>query len=100
VQPVWDKATISTLVKEINAPVNILANPSIGSGMPPSVHELEDLGVARLSMGSSIMKATLALIKKIADELKEKGTYNILSDTLTPSPDAVLAYKMAIGSTA
>jgi 2-methylisocitrate lyase-like PEP mutase family enzyme len=97
VQPVWEKETISTLVKEINAPVNILANPSTSTGLPPSVSELQDLGVARLSLGSSVMKATLALIKKIADELHEKGTYNILSDTLTSLPDAALAYKMAIG---
>jgi len=97
VQPVWDKETISTLVKEINAPINILANPGIGAGLPPSVRELQDLGVARLSMGSSVMKATLALIKKVADELSEKGTYNTLLDTLTPLPEAVLAYKMAIG---
>lgn len=99
VQPVWDKETISTLVKEINAPVNILANPGIGAGvLPPSVRELQDLGVARLSLGSSMMKATLALIKKVADELLESGTYHILSDTMTPLPDAALAYKMAIGT--
>jgi len=97
VQPVWEKETISTLVKEINAPINILSNPGIGAGLPPSVRELQDLGVARLSLGSSLMKATLALIKKVADELSEKGTYNFLLDTLTPLPDAALAYKMAIG---
>jgi 2-methylisocitrate lyase-like PEP mutase family enzyme len=56
------------------------------------------LGVARLSLGSSVMKATLALIKKVADELSEKGTYNLLLDTLSPLADAALAYKMAIGS--
>jgi 2-methylisocitrate lyase-like PEP mutase family enzyme len=84
VQPVWEKETISTLVKEINAPINILSNPGIGAGIPPSVSELQDLGVARLSLGSGLMKATLALIKKVADELSEKGTYNILLDTLTP----------------
>jgi 2-methylisocitrate lyase-like PEP mutase family enzyme len=98
VQPVWEKETISTLVKEINAPINILANPGIGGGLPPSVRELQDLGVARLSLGSGLMKATLALIKKVADELSKKGTYNILLDTLTPLPDAAIAYKMAIGS--
>jgi 2-methylisocitrate lyase-like PEP mutase family enzyme len=98
VQPVWEKETISTLVKEINAPVNILANPGIGAGLPPSVRELQDLGVARLSLGSSLMKAALALIKKVADELSEKGTYNILLDSMTPLPDAALAYRMAIGS--
>ncbi|MHC1782439.1 MAG: isocitrate lyase/phosphoenolpyruvate mutase family protein [Anaerolineaceae bacterium] len=97
VQPVWEKDTISTLVKEINAPINILSNPGIGAGTPPSVSELQDLGVARLSIGSGLMKATLALIKKVADELSEKGTYNILLDTLTPLPDAAIAYKMAIG---
>ena len=97
IQPVWEKETISTLVKEINAPINILSNPGIGAGLPPSVRELQDLGVARLSLGSSLMKATLALIKKVADELSEKGTYNILLDSLTPLPDAALAYKMAIG---
>ncbi len=97
VQPVWEKETISTLVKEINAPINILANPGIGGGFPPSVSELQDLGVARLSLGSGLMKATLALIKKVADELSEKGTYNILLDVLTPLPEAATAYKMAIG---
>jgi 2-methylisocitrate lyase-like PEP mutase family enzyme len=97
VQPVWEKETISTLVKEINAPVNILSNPTIGVGLPPSVRELQDLGVARLSLGSSLMKATLALIKKVADELSGRGTYSILSDTLTPRADAAMAYKMAIG---
>jgi len=97
VQPVSDKETISTLVKEINAPINILANPTIGAGVTPSINELQDLGVARVSLGSGLMKATLALIKKVANELSEKGTYNILLDTLTPLPDAAMAYKMAIG---
>jgi 2-methylisocitrate lyase-like PEP mutase family enzyme len=98
IQPVWDKETISTLVREINAPVNILANPSIGEGFPPSVRELQDLGVARLSLGSSMMKATLALIKKAADEIMHKGTYEVLSDAFTPREEAALAYKMAIGN--
>lgn len=98
VQPVWEKETIRTLVKEINAPINILSNPAIGAGLPPSVQELQDLGVARLSLGSSLMKATLALMKKVADELSQKGTYTILSDTMMPRAEAALAYKMAIGA--
>jgi 2-methylisocitrate lyase-like PEP mutase family enzyme len=97
VQPVWEKETISALVKKINAPINILANPTIGAGVTPSIKELQDLGVARVSLGSGLMKATLALIKKVADELSEKGTYNILLETLIPLPDAAMAYKMAIG---
>jgi len=98
VQPVWEKETIATLVKEINAPINILSNPGIGAGiLPPSVRELQDLGVARLSLGSGLMKATLALMKKVADELSGKGTYTVLLDSLTPLPDTALAYKMATG---
>jgi 2-methylisocitrate lyase-like PEP mutase family enzyme len=97
VQPVWERETISTLVKEINAPINILANPGLAAGLPPSVRELQDLGVARLSLGSSLMKATLSLIKKVADELSAKGTYSTLLDSLTPLPDAALAYTMATG---
>ena len=94
VQPVWEKETISTLVKEINAPINILSNPTIGGGLPLSVSELQDLGVARLSLGSGLMKATLALIKKVADELSEKGTYTVLLEALTPVTETALAYKM------
>ncbi|HWQ80781.1 MAG TPA: hypothetical protein VN514_00800 [Ignavibacteria bacterium] len=35
--------------------------------------------------------------EKTADELQEKGTYNILSNALAPLPESVLAYKMTIG---
>jgi 2-methylisocitrate lyase-like PEP mutase family enzyme len=96
VQPVSDRETIAALVKEIDAPVNILVNPGIGGGAtPPSIRELEDLGVARVSLGSGIMKATLALVKKIADEVSLHGTYNALLGALTPLPDAAQAYAMA-----
>lgn len=97
VQPVWDKETIATLVKEINAPINILANPGLNAELPPPVRELQDLGVARLSLGSAMMKATLALVRKVANELSGSGTYDQLMNTLTPLPEAATAYKMAVG---
>ncbi len=95
VQPVGDRETIATLVREIQAPVNILLNPTLGTGNPLSIRELQDLGVARVSLGSSLMKATLALMKKVADELAEKGTTHLLYDTLTPLSEAAEAYRMA-----
>ena len=95
VQPITEKETIATLVKEIKAPINILVNPSIADGMPLSVPELQDLGVARLSLGSSLMKATLTLVKKVADELSQKGTYNTLLDALSPLQGTSMAYQMA-----
>ena len=97
VQPVWDREIIATLVKEIDAPINILANPGIGGGMPPSVSELQEMGVARLSLGSGLMKATLALMKKVADELSGQGTYTTLQEMVTPPSDAAKAYRMAVG---
>jgi 2-methylisocitrate lyase-like PEP mutase family enzyme len=97
VPDVWDKETISTLVKEINAPINILANSSNGKGLPPAVQELEKLGVARLSLGSSLQKSTLALVRKIANEIRSEGTYGILSDSLTPLDNTIAAYRMAAG---
>jgi len=68
-----DAETIRRLVKDLHCPVNILAMP--GS---PSIPELEQLGVARVSLGSGPMRATLGLLVRIADELKSSGTYSAL----------------------
>jgi 2-methylisocitrate lyase-like PEP mutase family enzyme len=70
---VADAETIGRIVKDTQCPVNIL----VGPGSPP-VHDLEKLGVARVSIGSSAMRATLGLVKRIGEELKEAGTYKTL----------------------
>jgi 2-methylisocitrate lyase-like PEP mutase family enzyme len=70
---VRDLETIAKLVRDIQAPLNILAGP--GS---PSVPELERLGVARVSLGSGPMRATLGLLRRMAQEVKTSGTYNAL----------------------
>jgi 2-methylisocitrate lyase-like PEP mutase family enzyme len=77
-----DAATIGRMVKDLNSPLNILAGP--GS---PSVPELQQLGVARVSLGSSAMRATLGLLRRISDELKTTGTYRSLENA--PSHDDV-----------
>jgi 2-methylisocitrate lyase-like PEP mutase family enzyme len=68
-----DPATIGRLVADLQCPVNILAGP--GS---PSVSELQKLGVARVSLGSAAMRATLGLLRRIAEELNGAGTYSTL----------------------
>jgi 2-methylisocitrate lyase-like PEP mutase family enzyme len=70
---VHDSETIARLVKDVQCPLNILAGP--GS---PSVGELETLGVARISLGSSPMRATLGVLRRMAEELKTSGTYQAL----------------------
>jgi 2-methylisocitrate lyase-like PEP mutase family enzyme len=68
-----DAETIGRLVQDVKCPVNILAGPGF-----PSVPELEKLGVARVSLGSGPMRATLGLVRRMADELKTSGTYKTL----------------------
>ena len=68
-----DPETIKQFVKDVQCPLNILAGP--GS---PSITELGKLGVARVSLGSAPMRATLGLLRRIAHELKASGTYQAL----------------------
>ena len=68
-----DLETIARLVRELGHPVNILAGP--GS---PSIPELQKIGVARVSLGSSAMRATLGLASRIAQEVLSTGTYESL----------------------
>lgn len=77
-----DAETIGRLVKDAQCPINILA----GAGSP-SIPELEKLGVARVSLGSGPMRATLGVLRQIAEELKSSGTYSALQNA--PSHSSV-----------
>jgi 2-methylisocitrate lyase-like PEP mutase family enzyme len=59
--------TIEKLVKAVQAPVNILLMPGV-----PNLNELEKLGVARASIGSGLMRATLGTTRKIAKAMFER----------------------------
>ncbi|MEO7556986.1 MAG: isocitrate lyase/phosphoenolpyruvate mutase family protein [Acidimicrobiales bacterium] len=61
---------IKAVVSEVERPVNVLAFPGC-----PSVAELGELGVARVSVGGAFTYAALAGLIDAATELKEKGTY-------------------------
>jgi 2-methylisocitrate lyase-like PEP mutase family enzyme len=76
---VTDLATLTELVRKISGPVNVLAGPGM-----PSAGELERIGVARLSVGSAIMRATLATARDAANELLQKGTYSGFLDRNIP----------------
>lgn len=65
--------TIAALAKAIPAPVNILVNSET-----PSVAELEKLGVRRVTMGSGPMRATMGLLKRIGEEYRDHGTYELM----------------------
>ena len=67
---VTDPADIEALVDGIDGPLNVLG----GLGAP-SIPELGDLGVARVSVGSGPMRATLGYLREVCEELLEAGTY-------------------------
>lgn len=70
---VGDRDTIEQLVQQIPAPLNILGAPNA-----PTLKELAALGVRRVTFGSAPMRATLGLVRRMAREWKEKGTYGTL----------------------
>jgi 2-methylisocitrate lyase-like PEP mutase family enzyme len=80
---VADEETIGRLVQAINGPVNILAGP----GSPP-IATLARLGVARVSLGSGPMRATLGLLRRVARELIESGTYATMASDAIPYDEA------------
>ncbi|MCP3820736.1 isocitrate lyase/phosphoenolpyruvate mutase family protein [Streptomyces sp. A3M-1-3] len=74
---VADPATIAALAQAVPAPLNILAGP--GS---PTVAELSRLGVARVSLGSSVAEAAYAVARRATEELLSAGTYTAVSDAV------------------
>jgi 2-methylisocitrate lyase-like PEP mutase family enzyme len=70
-----ESASISRFVKELDFPINVM----VRKGLPP-VGELERIGVARVSFGPSASYAAMGLLKRAANEVLGKGTYENLVD--------------------
>ena len=76
---VADSETIGRLVRAVDGPLNVLAG--IGT---PSIAELGRLGVKRVSVGSGPQRATLGLVRRIAEELLREGAYTALTTGAIP----------------
>lgn len=74
---VRDDETIGALVREIDGPINILA----GGNCPP-LPRLEELGVARVSIGGLFSLASATLVRRALEELKGPGTYGFGQDVI------------------
>src|SRR5882724_181881 len=79
---VADSDTIAKLVQSVNAPLNILASQSC-----PAIPEPERLGVRRVSLGSSLMRATLGTIRRVDKELRTSGAYTMLNEGAISFPE-------------
>jgi len=67
---ILDRNMIANLVKDIDGPINILGGPP-----GPTLPELAQLGVARVSLAGGLMRSVLGHLRTIAQELREHGTY-------------------------
>ena len=75
----YDRDTIAKLVKAVEAPLNILANPAC-----PPLAELEKIGVARVSSGSGIMRAAMGTVQRIGKEMLEARSCEMMFAGATP----------------
>ena len=78
-----DAEIIGKLAREITGPLNILAMAGT-----PAIAQLEKLGVARISVGSGPMRAALGLVSRIARQMRDAGTFDLMSDGAMPYADA------------
>jgi 2-methylisocitrate lyase-like PEP mutase family enzyme len=67
---------IRHVVESVDRPVSVLAR----RGMP-SVAELAELGVSRVSVGGSFAFNALGALREAAEELRDRGTYEYLQRT-------------------
>jgi 2-methylisocitrate lyase-like PEP mutase family enzyme len=75
---VFEPDFIRTLVKEVPAPVSVLAAPGV-----PSARELEEMGVARVSYGSMFLRVAVAAVKRAALEVKDQKTHELMTDAVS-----------------
>ncbi len=74
----WRAEDIRQVVTSVDLPVNVLAVP-----VGPSVKELEDLGVRRISVGGMLAFAALGAVVDASRELLDEGTYGFSAGAKT-----------------
>jgi 2-methylisocitrate lyase-like PEP mutase family enzyme len=76
---VKDAAIIGALVREIRAPLNVLALVGM-----PSLGELRQLGVKRVSFGSGLMRACMGYLRKCLGRIQEAATFEAILEGAIP----------------
>ncbi|KYP80820.1 isocitrate lyase/PEP mutase family protein [Ferroacidibacillus organovorans] len=64
-----DKQVIRKLISGITCPLNVLLGPE-----SPPVHDLQSLGVARVSMGPGAFRAAMGIVQRVGREFLSMGT--------------------------
>jgi 2-methylisocitrate lyase-like PEP mutase family enzyme len=83
-----DEATIGRVVETLKFPLNILAVPDA-----PVIPRLHQLGVARVSIGSGMMRSTMGYTRRVALRLKQDGNLTSMFDGAVPFAEANRLFK-------
>lgn len=74
---VRDAETIGKLARAINGPINVLAGAAA-----PTLPEMQELGVARVSIGGLFSLVTYSHMRAACHELRDTGTYGWANNTI------------------
>lgn len=85
--PLAPVEAIGPLAAAIPLPLNVIAGPGA-----PSVAELAQLGVRRVSLGPGLARTVMAHVRRVAREVLEAGTYGALAEQVgSPEANALFA---------
>ncbi len=68
-----EKSEIARFVSAVRCPVNVMVRPGI-----PTLAELEEVGVKRVSFGPAAAYATAGLLRRIGEEVRARGSFETL----------------------
>lgn len=75
-----DLATMRTVVSSVSKPLNVVmsaADPTLTAA------QLSEIGVKRISVGGSLSRLALAFVLKAAREMKERGGFTWMTETIS-----------------
>lgn len=79
-----DAETIAALVREVDGPITVVMGLT---GNAFTVSQLERLGVKRISIGGSLARSALGLVRRAAQEMLQHGSFGFAEQQI---PDAEL----------
>jgi 2-methylisocitrate lyase-like PEP mutase family enzyme len=78
-----DLPTVRRFLSEVPARLNLVAGPQL-----PALPELQNVGVARVSLATTAMRASLGFIGELARDLRERGDFTLIESYAISSADA------------
>ncbi len=73
-----DSATLATLVRAIDAPINVAAGPGM-----PDLHALESIGVARVSTATRFATVAFGAVDRAVTRMRAEGGFAALASEVS-----------------